>query len=248
MNKNILKFSIILLIFAASFSSCWEDEPRKEIEEQPSCDPQSLLKQYPWSAGNPLWVFEMIGEWLENGFYGEIIQCDYRDGRGYSFEPQEANDDFKYCFRNCEGEILYEGMENPIDACPELNIKYRSRFMKNFPSWDNDQDGASDEFLCHVINPFTLPRVKEMLYNCSVYRCDKQVSICSYRDGAGFLLYEHLNAGINCNADFLDCRGNLLCNLKKSGENVPFHCPELNIDFQNAKIILSLNVSLSYPE
>ena len=245
--KRSFIFVVTLLCFEIILSSCWDEEARKEIEETQTCDPKSLLRQYPSSYGNHLWIFETIGKWLENELYGEIIQCDYRDGRGYSFEHQEINDDFQYCFRNCEGEILYEGLVHPIEACPELNIKYKRLFMKNFPLWDSSQEGTSDEFLCHVINPYTLPRVKEMLYNCSVYDCEKQVSICPYRDGFGFLLYEHLNAGMNARVDFIDCNGNLVSNISKTGDHSYNWCPELNIDYQNRKIILFLNVSLFYP-
>lgn len=250
MKTNIFKHAVVLLILAVSFTTCdWENHPGNEEKViTSSCDDlQSLMRHYPSSYGNPPWIFEMIGEWLENGIYGSIILCDYRDGRGYSFEPHEVRDDFKYSFRNCEGGIVYEGMKNPIDACPELNIEYKLLFMSSYPSWDRGNEGTSDEFPCHAINPFTLPRVKEMLYHCSVYRCEKMVSICTYRDGVGFLLEQHINAGKGYNADFLDCSGNLLCNVSKSGESSLSPCPELNIDIRNQKIILILNVSLSYP-
>ena len=244
MKVNIFKIIVVVIMLSGSFSSCSEEETRK-VEEKTLCNHQSLLQQYPWSAGNPPWVFEMISEWLENGLYGSITRCDYRDGRGYLFTPHELNDDFKYVFRNCLGEVLYEGKEDPRVSRPELNIIVRFDFVEFYPTWDSDQGGVSDEFLCYAINPITLPLVKELIYRCTFYSCEKRVSICTYRDGVGFLLEEHVNAGYNIGVDFLDCNGNLLCNISKEG-NHPFNwCSELEIKIE--KIILKLNVSLSFP-
>ena len=235
-----------MLFLTTSFSSCYQqEEPNKEEEKSP-CDRQSLMSQYPWSAGTPPWVFEMMGEWLENRICGSIIECDYKDGWGYKIEPHEVNDDFGYSFLNCEGEVLYEGKNNPEVARPDLNIKGRFLLISIYPSWDSDQDGTSDEFPCYAINPFTLPLVKEMLYSCNFYSCEKIVSLCTYRDGIGFLLGNHTNAGYNDIWDFLDCNGNLLCNITKVGDFSYNWCPELNIDFANGKIILRLKVSLSF--
>ena len=239
MKTDILKLAAILLFLAGCFSSCWQEEPQKEEEVTP-CDINYIGYSYPMT-----WVYEIIDEWLETGVSGIIYRCEYRDGIGYLFEPLENRNDFNYCFRNCEGGVLYEGDKNPIDACPDLKINYNLCLMVKYPSWDIDQDGTSDEFVCYTINPFSLSQVKEMLHRCSHYKCTKTVSVCTYRDGVGFLLWEHLNAGINANADFLDCNGNLLCKIKKSGENSCNWCPELNIDYQNEKIILHLFISLN---
>ena len=237
-----LKIAVIALMLAGTLSSCWQEEP-PTIEEVTPCDPTSLLRQYPNCGGNPPWVYEMIDEWLENEVCGSIVQCDYRDGRGYLIEPYEVSDNFGYSFLNCEGSVLYKGKGNPIDVCPELKIKSKLYLMEKYPSWDSDQYGTSDEFVCYAVNPFTLPRVKELLYNCNHYRCDKRVSICTYRDGVGFLVGEHLNAGNNANYVFLDCSGNLLCNMNQENS---FACvSELDIDWLNGKYILLLSISLN---
>ena len=237
MNESFYKITALALMFAGFFSSCYV-APNEEREKLP-CDPKELSRQYPWSAGTPPWVFEMIGEWLENDICGRITKCDYRDGIGFLITPHEVTNHFGYSFLNCEGEVVYEGTKNPEDACPELNIKDSFDLIIKYPSWDSEQDGSSDEYLCHAINPFTLPLVKEMLYSCNFYSCQKIVSICTYRDGVGFLLRLHHNAGVNAVFIFLDCNGNLLYNSSQVG-NQPF--PELNIDY--TKNILILNVSL----
>ena len=241
---SIRKLVAIMVIFVAIFSSCWEEKERKKEDKSP-CDRWSLLHQYQWSGGNPPWVFEMIGECLENELYGSISRYAYKDGFCYLFEHKETSENYRYIFLNCEGEVVYEGTRNPIDAFPELNIKDEWPLMIYYPSWDSEQDVPSDEFLCYSINPFTLPRVKDMLYGCDYYPCIKKISICPYRDGVGFLLWNHLD-GIGTSCDFLDCNGNLLCSVKKSGDWSFNPCTELIIEFENEKIIL-VTKSLSYP-
>ena len=244
MKVSIFKHVAILLLLASNFSSCWQEESKSVVEDKSLCDPNTLLRKFPNSGGNPPWVYEVIAEWLENGIHGSITRCDFKDGRGYLFEPIGNSKDFGYSFLTCDSTVLYEGEGNPIDTTyPELNIKRKVFLLGIYPSWEQEHEGASDEYLCHVINPFTLPRVKEMLYRCSHYSCYKRVSICTYRDGVGFLLWNHLNAGYNADWEFLDCGGNLLCS--KSQVNSLSFPPELNIDDQNEKLLLKSFISLT---
>ena len=232
---------LVVLILTGGISCSWQEEQQREREAPSPCDRSVLLSQYPNSGGNPPWVYGKIDEWLENDYYGNINKCSYKNGIGYLFEHFENRNELLYSFRNCEGEILYQGKKNPIDAYSELNIKFESLILKKYPSWELEK--SSDEFLCNVINPFTLHRVKEMLHRCSHHRCFKSVSICTYRDGVGFLLWEHLNAGYNAYWEFLDCSGNLLCG--KSQENLLDFPTEFDIDYQNQKLLLHLFISLT---
>lgn len=231
MNVNILKIATLSLILDVIFSSCLYKEAQIKKEEVSPCDP--LYGSYKY--GTPTWVYELIDEFLENGFYGRIYQCDYIYGYGFIIECFENG----YSFRTCEGLTLYEGEEKNIEITyPELNISNKSIIMGKYPLWDNEEI-YDDSYLCNISNPFTLHRVKEMIYRCNVHRCRKLVSITKYRDGVGFLLGEHINARQNW--EFIDCSGNLLCNT-----NLLTMCNELCIDIsEKQKIILELNISLN---
>jgi len=234
---------LILLLTAGGFSSCRQEDSKRE--EKAPCDPWSLLCQYPNTGGNPPWMYEVIDEWLENGTHGRITQCEYIDGIGYLLELLDNGIGTGCSFRTCDGTIVYEGEENPIEGnYLNLNIKIKKFLLGIYPSWEQGQEWMSDEFLCHAINPFTLPRVKEMLYGCDHHSCYKRVSICTYRDGVGFLLWEHLNAGINANWEFLDCCGNLLCS--KNQVNSFSFPPEFNIDVKNEKLLFISFISLNF--
>ena len=110
-----------------------------------------------------------------------------------------------------------------------------------YPSWDQGEGKASDEFSCNVINPFTLSRVREMLYRCSVEKCRKFVAITPFKDGVGFLLVEHINNREEY-LEFLDCKGYLLC---KTEENQRFLCSELDIDYNNKRIIIETTITFN---
>ena len=233
----MFKVSAMLLILAGSFSACWQEETKREYEEKAPCDPHNLLLQYPNSGGIPPWVYEIIDERLENGIHGKITQCEYSGGRGYLFEPLGNSIKDGYSFRACDGTVLYEGEENSEVAYSELNIKRKLLLLAISPSWE--QEETSDEYLCNVINPFTLQRVKEMLYRCPIERCIKFVAITTYKDGVGFLMVEHFNTR-NENWEFLDCQGNLLCQAGGSSNRL---CLELDIDIKNYKIIIQTNIT-----
>ena len=240
MKGSIFKFATISLVLAVNFSCGWKEEPQEEILP---CDPKQLDKLYEDGLGIPPWVDKVIFEWLENGVYGRISKCDYVDGRGFLFEQfGNSIDDIVHSFRTCDGTALYDGEKNSIEATyPELNIKNQMLLIRKFPSWWWGQEETSDEFVCNVINPFTLPRMKEFTYRCEWRKCTKIVAICPYKDGVGFFLGEHLKGQPYC--EFLDCSGNLLCKVDGYSSNL---CPDLNIDFRKQKIILELYISLKF--
>ena len=240
--------AVIMLFLVGSFVSCSLSEPNTTVydEEISPCDPLYNVPPYPH---HPIYVFnilpwvdEVISEWLENGIYGRIWYCNYKYGIGYLFEPLENSTDSVYSFRSCDGTVLYEGEGKPIeDTYPELNIEKKWFLLEKYPSWEQVEN--SDEFICYAINPFTLPRVKEMIYRCKHRICRKTVSFRTYKDGVGFLLAEHENRTAQTNYEFLDCSGNLLG--KVEGVGSPYSIrPDLNIDF-NRKIILDLRISLN---
>ena len=243
-------FTVILLFWAGSFLSCSLSEPNTTVyddeEEISPCDPPYSVPPYPdhptITNGILPWVYEVIDDWLEKGTHGTITRCEYRDGIGYLFEPLENKKDFGYSFRSCDGTVLYEGEENPIDdTYPELNIKRKLFLLGQYPSWVQEET-PSDEFLCYFINPFTLPRVKEMLYRCPVPLCRKMVIICKYRDGVGFLLGEHIRSSQQ-HWELLDCNGNLLC--ESEGAGLQLVCPELNVKFYAEDVVIETVISFN---
>ena len=245
---KVLKITAIGLILTGSISTCWQEDIKEEISP---CDKSSIN-----ARSIPPWVYEFIVECLENDFFGEMFWCDYIDDKGidckgFLLESYEKNGSV-YSFLTCEGIVLDERVEEKAierseNAFPELKITKTMFLVGKYHGWE--QEEKSDEFLCNTINPFTLPLVKEMIYRCGHFRCDKVVYICPYRDGVGFVMHEHLNTGHGVQSDFLDCNGNLLCNIHTSGE-YPFveKCPELNIEYNKYdKLIriLSLGISLN---
>ena len=237
---NLFKIAVILLILLGGLTYCYHEDRR---EEDTPCYPRYGIMPY-----IPPWVYDFVAEHLENDFFGRMYRCVFkdglgRDGYGFLIEAHEETDTV-YSFINCEGEVLYEREPHPIkDAYPELEIRDESLFMGKYPTlWEHDK--TSDESLCYFVNPFTLPLVKEMIYRCTHHRCAKRVFICTYRDGKGFLMGEHLASGDGAHMDFLDCSGNLLCNITKSGESSYSWC-DLDIDWDNGKIILELTISLN---
>jgi len=119
-----------------------------------------------------------------------------------------------------------------------------------FPIWK--QEKLNDEFACDLINPFTLPRVKEMvLASCegNTTNCSKVVSIFSYKYGTGFCLDWTANGSNFLHFEYLDCSGNVLCNYNRfTGERIPCN-DDLGIDFawtynQNRKYILVFRLSI----
>jgi len=237
MKTKMFKIAANVLMLAGCLSCDWQTNPDCGKEVSP-CD------IFYYAHGIPPWMDKVIFEWLENGFYGKIGRCDYRDGYGFLFEQFENNlDDIVYSFRACDGTILFEGEKRSIeDTYPELEIKNQMLLLRTSPSWCCGDDNSSDEFLCNVINPFTLPRVQEFTYRCSERKCTKLLYICHYKDGVGFLLREHVRSRIEYE-EFLDCSGNLLCTAEIGSQL----CPELEIKRNsiNRKLILELYISLN---
>ena len=258
MKTKMFKIAAIFLLLAGSFSSCGWPESTKNLDygkKIPPCHPCDLsCKPY---FGIPPWVDKEIFEWMENEIYGRIFMCDYKDGRGFLLEQFENSiDEPVYSFRSCDGTVLYEEEKNSIeDTYPELNIKNKRLLMRKFPlCWEEEE--TPNEFLCDVINPFTLPQVKEFTYRCEVRNCPKTVSICTYKNGVGYFLKEHiLMPSAQPHYEFLDCYGDLLCQteerMKHHGilfnktEGINQLCPELYIDLSTEKIILELYISLN---
>ncbi len=230
MRTNILKSVAIILILAVGFLNCQQqEEPKEEISP---CDVNR-----PYLHRVMPWVYEVIDEWLEKGVLGRIYRCDYRDGMGYIFEPLNGG----YSLRACDGTVLYEGEKNPIeDTYPELKIKNKGLLLGRYQAWE--QEETSDEFLCNVINPMSVPRIKEFIYRCKIPKCLKRVYVSNYKDGVGFLLGEHIFTN-GPNWEFLDCAGNFLCKSKMGeGEDL---CPDLGIGTKYEKLILELTISLN---
>jgi hypothetical protein len=184
----------------------------------------------------------VIDEWLENGTHGTITRCEYRDGIGYLFEPLENKKDFGYSFLTCDGVALYKGEENSIEVSyPELNIKRKLFLLGQYPSWKQEEI-PPDKFLCYFINPYSLPRVKEMLYRCPVHLCRKAVFICKYRDGIGFLLGEHIRND-KPNWELLDCNGNLL--FESGGVSFQSLCSEFGVVYNIDDIVIETVIAFN---
>jgi len=231
LKESFFKITVILLLLAGCYSSCFQQEEKK-------ISPCDLYGPYPY--GIMPWVYETVHESLEKGIPCSIYRCTYRDGRGYLFEPSENSDDTGYGFRNCEGIVLYKGEEKSIEITyPELNIKEKRLILKINPILENDE--ATEEIACKTINPFTLPRVKEMIDRCKSPNCLRTVSICNYKDGMGFLLGEHLSDR-DPYYEFLDCTGTILCNAWVRKDIL---CPDLHIDFENSKNIITSFIPLT---
>jgi len=112
MKVSIFKHAVLLLMLAGSFFPCCQQE---EKEERNHSDPIQLSSCF--------WVYDFIKKCLESGFHGRIYQCTYRDGRGFLIESYE-NADTLYSLWNCEGIVVYEGEDKPIQKIyPELNIE-----------------------------------------------------------------------------------------------------------------------------
>ena len=226
---------LVALILIGGISCSWQEMPQREGETPSPCDPPYSIPPYPphpiFLWGITSWVYEVIDERLENGTHGTITRCEYRDGIGYLFEPLGNSIELGYSFRTCDGTVLYENEENPIeDTYPELNIKRKFLALGIYPSWE--QEETFNDFQCYAIYPFTLPRVKAFFYRDPFPLCRTVVAITSYKDGVCFLLGEHL-LSTQPYWEFFDCNGNLLCTGRQGRL-----CPELNIDFQNLKIII----------
>ena len=236
MVTKILKYTAITLIFAGSFSSCWQEEPKIEYEVLSPCDTHYIVPPYPVHINGVLpWTYEVIDEWLQNGTHGRITRCIYRDGIGFLFESL-GNNNFSYSFLTCDGMVLYEKEDIPIEVTyPELSIKRQFLLYGRYPF-----EGLE----CFDNNPINLPRVKELIYGYDKHTfCIKTVSICTYKYGIGILLGKHeLKPSGPPYFEFLDCNGNLLC---KSGVEGVF-CPDLDVDISNRNIILETYISFNF--
>ena len=240
MKINVFKI-IILLFLAGSFTTCrqWEWAPEPKTE----CDFLEIPNGM-FGDGILPWVYEVIEDRLEKGIHGTVTQCNYSDGYGYLFEPIGNSMDIGYSFLTCDGTVLFEGKEGPIeDIFAKFNIERKLFMLGIYPSSEHEEH--SDETPCHAVNPFTLPRVKELLYRCPVSRCRKFVSITTYKDGVGFLMVEHLRSD-NVNWEFLDCSGNLLCQKVRGKLNDKWTELDIDDDFDNFKILIESATTLKY--
>jgi len=227
----------VILILAGSFSSCFWDE-RHENDSITSCDP----KQYP----SFIWVYDFIKECLETGFHGRISHCTYRDGYGFLIESHE-NDGTEYSLLNCEGIVVYEGENKPIQEIhPELNIENDRLLCGIYPLWEEDD---TDGFECNA-NPYTLPLIKKYLDELFPFPFGMRISINIsqfiykdssgiFNDGIGFWYYE--SSSWSRTAVYVNCMNELLFSYS-SKPNVFFNMEHSeHIHIEKYKIILTLN-------
>ena len=106
-----------------------------------------------------------------------------------------------------------------------------------------------EEETCNFDNPLAdLPWLKEIVdefekeANALCYNPHARIYQCAYKDGIGFLI-EMCVGCLDAGYSFRNCEGVVLCeNSGLSGED---NCSELNIDFENRKLVWEINERLS---
>ena len=103
--------------------------------------------------------------------------------------------------------------------------------------------------ICNVDNPLTdLPWLKEIIdefeKNAATlgYNPHARIYQCTYKDGIGFLL-EMCVGCPDTGYSFRNCEGEILC--EGGGLSGEDSCPELNIDYENKKLIWEKEVSVT---
>jgi len=244
---SIRKLAAIMVIYVAILSSCDQQE-EKQKEEKEKCQLEVISPGLTIIYLQP-WIYDFVEECLDSGFHGRMHTCIYRDGFGFLAESYE-NTDTVYRFYDCEGMVLYEEKESPINSLPELKIESKGLVFGMYPPiWKE----IFDELEGNVINPFTFSRAKEMVlaWSYAYSRSAKLISIFSHKNVIYFHLYWATN-GINfVHSEYLDGNGNVLCTRNQiTGERIPCNDNKGNafefainqID-QDRKIILEFSLS-----
>jgi len=222
---------IVVTLFAAVGCDKSETPPK-------TCNVENSLTDLSWLK-EVVDGFESDAVALGYNPHARIYQCSYKDGIGFLLEMCVDCPDAGYSFRSCEGVVLCGGGgHSGEDNCSGFNIDLENKKL----IWEFLKNDIMNNS-CEFENPLTdLPWLKEIIDGIEKdaeagHKQHAKIYQCTYTDGIGFLL----ELCVGC-PDFgywlRSCEGESLCTIYGHAGDP---CQELNVDFENKKLIWEIN-------